>query len=245
MKGILLAATVSSNGGSSTQAIVSTIIALLVLAGMGYLIYSKIKNSKDGSKILSDFLTKIQDTLKKAIIDAINGIDFTNITSGAQLDEYITKFLQDLYKNLWELCSKEVSELYSSDAVTAALLEKMLSQENIQKYIDTIFTPAEIKDKIEEAFTTYLTANLAKSKENEARLEAKLNAIDDGTIKDVEGNYVQFSEDDPKPVGNEVKEDAPETIIPPSDEEEVIKSDDGSVEILESEDKKVDGGDEA
>ena len=80
--------------------IFSTIVAVLILAGIIGYIYIKKRNDVEGKKELEEFFETLRITFEDYMIKYLDNTDITNFTnlSDAQLE-----ILNDLYDQLWEM----------------------------------------------------------------------------------------------------------------------------------------------
>lgn len=217
MSNILLTATTVE-----PTTIVSYIVGIIIIGLMGYFIYTRYKKDPNGEAKLKEFLDNIQDIVKEHIVDAINTFDFQNAKdSFAQVQ---AEFIEDVYDDIWDLCSDEVEKLADTDTVLYALLKKTITKSKIEEYVMTIFSEESIQDKLAEVYNIALKDKMTEAAEEDKKLEEEAEAYENG---DVEAEPVP--ELDP----TKIPERENDPIVPPVDEEsETVSADDPAIEVV-------------
>lgn len=211
--------------------IVSIVASVVILAAIVVYIYFKYKKSNDekAKKALNDFEDNIKNDVEKSIVDYIDKTDFSKFNG---LTDAQTSILNNLYNTIWDLVTSELLKVANTDPLTATLIKKVLTRENVENFVKVIFNSY----KPQTAFAAKYDANLESSVKEALALENKTakegRAYDEGTMR---SEYTKTVYDE-----NQEKEEAEKTKLnPPKDEgTEVYSSDDDSIEVLgEPEDK--------
>lgn len=211
-----------------TATIVSYVVGIIIIALMGYFIYTKYKKDPNGEAKLKEFLDNIQDIIKEHIVNAIDTFDFQNAKDS--FSQVQAEFIEDVYDDIWDLCSAEVEKLADTDTVLYALLKKTITKDKIEEYVMTIFSEDSIQDKLAEVYNIALKDKMEAASEEDKKLEEEAEAYENGEV-----------EADPVPELDPTKipERENDPIIPPVEEEpEAVAADDPTVEVIPQE--KVD-----
>lgn len=214
MIGLLLTA----NNAISTT--ISYVLGILVLGVIIFFIYNNYK-SKNGEEKLKEFLDKIQDIVKNAIIEMIDKVDITKIKE--DFPHFQAEFFENIYTNIYDLCLKELEEI---DSITAALVKKLLTREKIEEYVLTIMDDGDIQDKLTDLYNIAIKDSINRIEEEDlaAAKEAEEyeTASEESTIPEL----------DPTKTVDPFVEQKEEKINPPKEEESDTVEDDGSIEII-------------
>lgn len=195
--------------------IFSTIVAILILAGIIGYIYIKKRNDVEGKKELEEFFETLRITFEDYMIKYLDNTDITNFTnlSDAQLE-----ILNDLYDQLWEITLNTLTNM--QDKTTATIIGKVITRKNVEAFIKQVYE----SDKIQEKFTNkYNTAVVAASKEFN-KYEADMTNYTNTFLKEEKEKGLEK-------VIDTIKND--EELNPQTDEEEVINPKDNSIEFLD------------
>lgn len=195
--------------------IFSTIVAVLILAGIIGYIYIKKRNDAEGKKELEEFFETLRITFEDYMIKYLDNTDITNFTnlSDAQLE-----ILNDLYDQLWKITINTLTNM--QDKTTATIIGKVITRENVEAFIKQVYE----SDKIQEKFTNkYNTAVVAASKEFN-KYETDMTNYTNTFLKEEKEKGLEK-------VIDTIKND--EELNPQTDEEEVINPKDNSIEFLD------------
>lgn len=218
---------------TSPETIVTTIITLIIL-GLGVvLLVKKYKSMPNGEDELNNFLNDIQGIVRKRILEFIGNFDFNTIK-----EDYINlqaTLIENIYEDIYVLVEAELEAIYGNEEgeLIYKAIKKIITREKIESYVNTIYSAQDIQDKLADLFNTALSDQNKKIEEEDAALNAELEA---DCIEDIED---QIEIDDSAsiippldPMKLNGIDNGDEEIIPPSEEEsETVDAD--TVEIIE------------
>lgn len=216
MNGILLTATISTND------LITYGIGIIIIGLMGYFIYSKYKKDPNGEAKLNEFFNNIQDIIKEHIIEVIESFDFNNIEDS--FNQAQAEFLEDVYNDIWNLCSLEIEKLADTDTILYALLKKTITKEKIEDYVLTILSEDSFMEKLADIYNIALKDKIKEIEEEDKKHEKEVeyyenNIIDTESVPELDPTKIPGVED--------------EFIVPPvEDEEEFVSSNDPTIEVL-------------
>lgn len=211
----------------NTDNIVCTVVGAIILALLVGLLVYRYKTKPNGDQELEDFLSAIQVIVKDRIIEFIDKFDFETIK-----EDYANMqatLINGLYDDIWKLVEEEYEDVYNNEenAVLYKILNKLITREKIESYVNTIFAQEDIQQKLADLWNTALEKKNKEIEEEDAKLEKEAEEYETDKVSDEESDVEEL--DPTKLPGVE------EEIIPPS-EEESDTVDPDTVEIVETAD---------
>ena len=211
----------------NTANIVGTVVGAIILVLLVGLLVYRYKTKPNGDQELEDFLSAIQVIVKDRIIEFIDKFDFETIK-----EDYANMqatLINGLYDDIWKLVEEEYEDVYNNEenAVLYKILNKLITREKIESYVNTIFAQEDIQQKLADLWNTALEKKNKEIEEEDAKLEKEAEEYETDKVSDEESDVEEL--DPTKLPGVE------EEIIPPS-EEESDTVDPDTVEIVETAD---------
>ena len=199
----------------SSRIIITSVIALLVWAGIVAYIYIKKKNNKENEKELEMFLESMRITFEGFIIKYIDTIEIDNLTN---LSEVQIQILNDLYDQLWQITIDNLGNIH--DEFSAGVIRKLLTRKNLESFIKQIFE----SDIIQEKFTSKYNNTVLSASKEFAKYESDMDKYTNTFLKDEKEKNTHKVIDD-------LVDNSP--INPQKDEEEQIDANDSSIEFVD------------
>ena len=198
--------------------VLTTIVAVLILAAIiGYLYMKKKSDKEKGNDEVERFLKSLESIFQKFILSYIDAIDITNIVN---INEAQLEILESMYDDLWKLTLEELDETVS-DEFNKTLIKKFLTRENVEAIARQLFESPTVQEKFTKKYNKHVVAASAFADQYEEDA-VKFN----GEIDSIEENP-DLKPMDPNDIGiGEVE------LNPQTDEEVPVSADDNSVEIL-------------
>lgn len=211
----------------NTANIVGTVVGSIILVLLIGLLVYRYKTKPNGEQELEDFLSSIQVIVKDRIIEFIDKFDFETIK-----EDYINMqatLISGIYDDIWKLVESKYEDTYNTEenAVLYKILNKLLTREKIESYVNTIFAQEDIQQKLADLWNTALEKKNKEIEAEDAKLEKEAEEYETDKVSDEESKVEEL--DPAKLPGVE------EEIIPPT-EEESDTVDPDTVEIVETSD---------
>lgn len=215
----------------------SDIVVIVVLALMvGFVVVKKLLDDKSKNE-LKQFLSYISDKFEKIILDYVKKVDFSSITSIAQVEASI---INDLMDTLWDIAQSELAS-YTSNQLVKYIIEKSLTIDNVRGLAEHIFTSSSQVQKVYTArYGAVLAAHIEHAEEEERLAVDELTAITTGIEK---GNKIDYEVNPMNPGPLLDNTEVVQKINNPVDkEEEDLDSaiEDGTAEVVSTEEEVVD-----
>lgn len=215
----------------------SDIVVIVVLALMvGFVVIKKLLDDKSKNE-LKQFLSYISDKFEKIILDYVKKVDFSSITSIAQVEASI---INDLMDTLWDIAQSELAS-YTSNQLVKYIIEKSLTIDNVRGLAEHIFTSSSQVQKVYTArYGAVLAAHIEHAEEEERLAVDELTAITTGIEK---GNKIDYEVNPMNPGPLLDNTEVVQKINNPVDkEEEDLDSaiEDGTAEVVSTEEEVVD-----
>lgn len=212
----------------NTTQIISIIVGLVLVIGIGALVYYRYKNSpkETDRQAARDFLDAIKGNVINSCLEFIKSFDYTKYNSLAEIEIDLINGMIDSSK---QLIAKELEK--SSD-ILSALAIKCLTSTEIEKYVCNIVENIDLLSNIEnelgDKYNTLLGEIELEDKElNEEYSDTtKYNDQEMETLP--EAKEVKYSEEDLAKLNPQV------------DNEESYNPNDESMELISEEEKETD-----
>lgn len=218
----------------NTDALMSIISSIIVLAIIGTIFYIRLKNSpkEEDKESARKFLEGLKDGLNNLIVGIIRDFKYDDYDNFVDIKN-------DVLIRINDMCETYIDQKISeSNDVLSILALKALKSGMISDFIDEVISNFNVEGTIEVHATRILQANLDESEKEDKELQEEFKSETDYYLEKecTVDQLEKVSEEELK----EEEEKHISEIKPPRDDEEEYNPEDPSMEIL----KEDETGDE-